>query len=429
MRDPHQNIFYYYRGPSKEVDDPYKDRQIENNTTKSFINILEFCRDVGCDGVWERLERLLHIPMQKIVGFDLQKNSKHMDDSGARPDAVIIRPAEQKILIESKVRAKLRYPQLKRYLAAMGKKDFLLVISDKESDKKCKDKINDDRLLFLTWKDVHRCCTETIRDMANMKDQEPICKLIRHFTDYLEIIAITEFTGFKDEDFEFWEKRNPNYKDILKRKLEAFADFIMGRLPKDIKRVYPEKKVGNVSLESDDQRFVWVAIKKKRDDGDNLNQCNFTLEVSNNSLDINVVIRNGRTGDKKGIGIFYYKLKDDPKGYLSSVENVKADAQIVVFNRWPKRKNSLHIRIGDEYWEPYKYIKNVKNVEELCGFLEEADRNKRPYGKPALSMPGVHFKYSLKKGDSILSDPDELGKYAIETIKELKPILDYLENR
>ena len=38
MRDPHQNIFYYYRGPSKRNKDSLYDIQIEDNTTKSLIN-------------------------------------------------------------------------------------------------------------------------------------------------------------------------------------------------------------------------------------------------------------------------------------------------------------------------------------------------------------------------------------------------------
>ena len=41
--DPHRNIFFFYRGPidSANVGIPW-DSQLENNTTKALINILEF---------------------------------------------------------------------------------------------------------------------------------------------------------------------------------------------------------------------------------------------------------------------------------------------------------------------------------------------------------------------------------------------------
>ena len=39
MRKIHQNLFYYYSGQHKE--DQQLDKQIENNTTKAFINVLE----------------------------------------------------------------------------------------------------------------------------------------------------------------------------------------------------------------------------------------------------------------------------------------------------------------------------------------------------------------------------------------------------
>ncbi len=44
--DPHKNIFYYYRGLSRRQDeDIIYDTQIEDNTTKAFINCLDNSSD------------------------------------------------------------------------------------------------------------------------------------------------------------------------------------------------------------------------------------------------------------------------------------------------------------------------------------------------------------------------------------------------
>lgn len=39
--DPHRNIFYYYSGGKKQEDQIIYDQQLENNTTKTFVNVLE----------------------------------------------------------------------------------------------------------------------------------------------------------------------------------------------------------------------------------------------------------------------------------------------------------------------------------------------------------------------------------------------------
>ncbi len=128
MRDPHQNIFFYYRGPSKNREVSLYDFQVEDNTTKSLINVLEFCCQAGYEDLFNRFLGLVNASRRPVVYFKLQKGL-----SDSRPDA-LIDLADYNIHIESKVRARLDIGQIKRHLKDIGKKDILVVITNGRQD-------------------------------------------------------------------------------------------------------------------------------------------------------------------------------------------------------------------------------------------------------------------------------------------------------
>lgn len=418
MKDPHQNIFYYYRGPSKKNRETLFDVQVEDNTTKSLINIFELCHELGFEELLSAFLRTIGAPRGPAVEFKLQKGLET-----SRPDALIEFPTYS-IHIESKVCASLNFDQIQRHLKNIGSKDRLVVITNNNCDNATLKATRDLRLTYLRWADIHRICLETISHNKSDKKNSAVIQLIKKFVDYLEVIVMTDFYGFKDADFDFWVDPNPNYVPILKKKLQAFANIIKANLPKDIAKEYSFIKPGNVSRNTRDDRFAWVAIKRPQNKRDVFNQCNFTIEVSKSSLDINAVIRNGRTTQESTpIGVFHNKLANNSEDFLDIIRNIKIDARIVISRRLPK--TGERIMPGNERWVQFyemklKDISDKSDIDYLRKILEKAD------AKP--SSPGVHVRYSIDRGEKILGEPDRLQEEIIKIITLFRPILKYLED-
>jgi len=416
MRDPHQNIFYYYRGPSKKIAESLYDIQIEDNTTKALINLLEFAYRLDFECLIKEFLKLINVPRNKITSFRLQRLGEK-----SRPDG-IINFANNKVYIESKVRAHLFIDQISRHLKSLSRQDYLLVVTNNKIDKIKLKKLKDARLRYVSWYDIHKLCLGIINEIRNNKKLSAIVALLQEFNNYLEVIVMTEFSGFKDEDFDFWITLNTHYIPILRNKLESLASSIRQELP-DKLRKYSYVKPGNISKVVQDERSAWVAIKKPADKKDIFNQCNFTIEVSKSSLDINAVIRNGRTTDPRTpLKVFFDKLSNNPRSFLNIVAKIKRKGRIVISRRIPKV--GQRIMPGNEKWVSFFEIKlrditREDDVGYLCDILKKA--NVKP------SFPGIHVRYSIDRGSAILIKPEELKKEIISTIVDFKPILDFLE--
>ena len=417
MKDPHQNIFFYYRGPSKHKEVSLYDFQVEDNTTKSLINVFEFCCQAGFEDILISFLKTVDAPKRPVVSFKLQKGLNN-----SRPDA-LINLADYIIHIESKVRARLEIGQIRRHLTAINPQDILVVITNDRYDKEKLCKIGDSRLRYLDWAEVHRICIRTINAIRNDKTQTVIVQFIEQFIDYLEVLVMTEFNGFKDSDFDFWVDPNPYYVPILRKKLKALATIIKEKLPKDIGTEYSFVRPGNISRSGKDERFAWVAIKRPKDGKDIFNQCNFTIEVSKSCLDINAVIRNGRTYlPKTSIGVFFDKVSNSPEKFMQVIRSVKNDARIIISKRLPKTGN--RIMRGNEKWEKFFDMKlcditSKQDALYVCEILKKADK------KPG--APGIHFRRSIDRGAKVLIEPIALETEIISTITEFWPILVYLE--
>ena len=416
MRDPHQNIFYYYRGPSKKTEDSLHDRQVEDNTTKALINLLEFAKRVDFAPLLKNFLKLIDVPQKQITSFRLQKHEER-----SRPDGVI-NFADNKVFIESKVVAHLDLGQISRHLKSLTSHDFLLVITNDKSHQGDLKNLHDARLRYASWHDINHVCLSMRNEIRADKRLKAVSAVIEDFINYLEVIVMTEFSGFKDEDFDFWISPDPQYVPILKNKLEALANSIRKELPQKLAK-YSYVRRGNVSKSEQDERYAWVAIKKPEDRSDIFNQCNFTIEVSKSGLEINAVIRNGRTDNLRApLGVFYKKLSNNPESFMKIIRDIKRNGRLIISRRLPKTGD--RIMPGNEKWISFFEIKihdinSRDDVHYVCDILKKAD--------PKPGAPGIHICHIIDRGSDILTKPDKLKNEIIATIIDFKPILDFLE--
>lgn len=140
----HQNIFYYYRGPSKADESAdAQHRQIENNTTKALVNVLEYG---SADLTASFLARFVPDAPRQVRPtrrYYLQRGPERTDDpcwllgvsvlgdidprgeikargGGSLLDAAIHLPGDALVAIEVKVVEYLDYEQLRRHATEWG---------------------------------------------------------------------------------------------------------------------------------------------------------------------------------------------------------------------------------------------------------------------------------------------------------------------
>ena len=309
--DPHRNVFYYYRGASRDSDElPLRDPQLENNTTKALVNLLEFTPpDVGLKTFFRAAK--LQPPRRALVQkplFSLQRMPEAVSRAqkkmlvvitshfsraitrggtpGGNPDAWVYSPSGSwAVMIESKVLGPVGMRQISGHLRRAGWRGDVIRGS-------------------MSWSDLHRQFAT-----ASLPSRDRTMQfLVGQFVKYLEAIGMSRFNGFDANDFAFFVEGDKDYRPILKEKLHHFAEAVAHRLPHKIQREYGSLFQGKLRTGT---RGAWVAIRSKRQEGNPFKFCNFTIELDAGGVEFNAVIRGGRVEDKRQpIGILYGRIRN-----------------------------------------------------------------------------------------------------------------------
>lgn len=204
MKDPHQNLFYYYGkhynliNKGKENEERVYDSQLENNTTKAFINLFEI-GDKKNDLLKYFLRKILIIP-KKIKFDNVRFNLQVQTESGKSiPDASIIIDDELFLYFENKITKTKENKSLKKQLirhwnATEGKEKFLFLLAKdyKEPNFVLKLRKKGINIKFLSWMEIYSIIEDGGLENA----------FVRQFLNYLKVIGMAPFKGFEKEDFD-----------------------------------------------------------------------------------------------------------------------------------------------------------------------------------------------------------------------------------
>lgn len=285
MVDFHHNIFCYYRD-FKE--DPSPIRQLENNTTKALINTLEHGRErvvlpflewlgVRADekprfylqrsmlpevAIRKKKLRLLLALLHRTVGIPLDACEKAAP-ADSRPDAWIV-GKDFAILIESKVFAPFDQEQMKLHLNKL--------FGDEPP-----------KYREITWADIHKFFLNLCTHLQGLE-----AWLVQQFAEYLEVIGMNDFCGFRKDFFDyFFIHDDEDARKWVKHNMEVFANNILDELKKSIP-FYQYVDLGRIKLSD---TYCWAAFGKSKETYRNLAHQTISADSQGLNIFVNVELK------------------------------------------------------------------------------------------------------------------------------------------
>src|SRR4051794_33704259 len=298
MRGRHHNIFYYFRGPSKkaasaQAQEESQHRQVEDNTTKALINLLEhgepaltdsfvkrFVPHASREGLDERAYFLQGGPKAPagqtwLLGLsvlgELDPKAASPASGGSRIDAAIHLPGGSLTLVETKVVEYLDPHQLARHA-----KEWQMPAPPPDQAAWS----DDGPWVLARWGDVYEWAVAADTDV-----NEPVSVfLLEQFREYLQLVGLAPFAGFRDEHFTWLAlpagQRSWDIQAEIKAHLRTMWEAILEGLTADEAERLGEIHANQLPLDA----TVAAAQSNWGEPG-----VNITIELTADDLQVNLV--------------------------------------------------------------------------------------------------------------------------------------------
>jgi hypothetical protein len=221
--DPHTNLFYYYRagGTNRE-----RERQLENNTTKALIYTLGKNPDFA-----KSLLREFGISVDdQHLNYSLQKRPRNSRELAKRPHRYVLG-----ICQTDEMEAATTPPTARantRPDAWIWSDNFVIVVENKVIGGLDANQMMGHAeilghppamVMKKMWTEVY----DFIRRRGNRSDT------VEELRKYLELVGLSGFVGFEEEDFDGMLSKNREEKRRVKDRLRTFLEAVYCALPSE----------------------------------------------------------------------------------------------------------------------------------------------------------------------------------------------------
>jgi len=316
--DFHRNVFYYYRGPIK--DKSPIDQQLENNTTKALVNVLENCSAALTEQFLNWLgvnsaSQKIHFELQRgtigerriqraknklllgIVGgpsADVPLSSESPEGQSL-PDAWIYGD-DVVILVESKFGPRLDVKQRALHMKLLG--------VDAEERR-------------VTWQEVH----EFFNGMQGLAGVDRF--LVQQFTRYLEYVGMATNRAVTEELFDFLlNPEDAEGKRWVRETMRALAKMVADGLDPSL-----QVNVGNIQREPGGWYSCWVTLSGSEHAS---TEAHITIDLWPYELDISANV------DTATIRRLFKGLEKAPEAFRAMLANLEG-FDMTVHDRKPSK--------------------------------------------------------------------------------------------
>ena len=396
--DFHRNVFYYYRGPARERS--LIDRQLENNTTKALVNVLENCSptltvqflhwlgvdtasrethfELQSETIGERrIQRAKKKLLLGIVGGPPAENVPSVEgapEGSSLPDAWIYGD-DFVVLVESKLGPKLNAEQRACHMKLLG--------AGAEERR-------------VTWQEVHAFLND-ISELAGIDHF-----LVQQFTSYLEYTGMATTSTVTEELFDFLlNPEDAEGKRWVRETMRALAQIVADGLDPSLK-----VNVGNIQKEPGGWYGCWVTLSRSEHAS---TEAHITIELLPYELNISANV------DTATIRRLFKGLEKRPEAFRAMLATLEG------FDITVNDRRRLQV-------QKFEYVPVMK-FRSGRYIVDETSFNHLVYLLKSLRVPGTYPSFSVSKGfnrQEVLEMKGSLPERLIRAAHQLEPIVRFV---